>query len=341
MHRRHRLAHLILAIVVALGLTPLMVVVNAQGQIAFSSNRDGNLEIYVMDINGDNPQNLTNHPHADINPSWSPNGKRIVFMSARDGHGGHGPSIYEIYVMDADGDNLQKLTNHPSDDRHPSWSPDGKRIAFESDRAAEGNPHRIDIYVMDADGRNLQRLTNNLTEDQYPSWSPDGQRIVFSARREGHVVHNLDITYEIYVMDADGGNEQRLTNNRNNELSPVWSPDGEQIAFSSDRKGDWQNFEIYVMDAHGGNEQRLTENRIIDRDPSWSPDSKRIAFASYKPGDWESLEIYVMDAHGGNLQRLTNNPNADVGPAWFGPAFSVAPAGKPLTLWGRVKQANR
>ena len=341
MRRRYRFAHLILATGVALSLTLLMIVVDAQAQIAFASKRDGNFEIYVMNADGGNPRRLTNHPHADINPSWSPNGKRIVFMSARDGHGGHGPSIYEIYVMDADGDNQQRLTNNPSDDRYPSWSPDGKRIAFESDRDAEGQPHGIDIYVMDADGGNQERLTNNLTEDQYPSWSPDGQRIVFSARREGHVVHNLDITYEIYVMDADGGNQHRLTNNRNNELSPVWSPDGERIAFSSDRKGDWQNFEIYVMDADGGNLQRLTENRIIDRNPSWSPDSKRIAFSSYKPRDWESLEIYVMDADGGNLQRLTNNPNADVGPAWLNTPFSVAPAGKTLTLWGQVKQADR
>ena len=341
MGRRYSLTRMILTIIVALSLTPLMVVVNAQGQIAFSSNRDGNYEIYVMDINGDNPQKLTNHPHADTNPSWSPDGKRIAFMSARDGHGGHGPSIYEIYVMDADGGNQQRLTNNPSDDRYPSWSPDGKRIAFESDRERKDNPHNIEIYVMDADGGNQQRLTNNLTEDQYPSWSPDGQRIVFSARREGHVVHNLDITYEIYVMDADGGNQQRLTNNRNNELSPVWSPDGERIAFSSDRKGDWQNFEIYVMDADGGNLQRLTENRIIDRNPSWSPDSKRIAFSSYKPGDWESLEIYVMDADGGNLQRLTNNPNADVGPAWLNTPFSVSPTGKKFTVWGRIKQGNQ
>ena len=343
MQRKDNFTHLILAIAVTVMLALLVVCVDVQAQIAFSSNRDGNYEIYVMDINGDNPQNLTNHPHADINPSWSPDGQRIVFMSARDGHvdEGHGSPIYEIYAMDADGGNQQRLTNNLFADRSPSWSPDGQRIVFESDRDAGGNAHGIDIYVMDADGGNQQRLTNNLTEDRYPSWSPGGQRIVFSARRDGHVEHNLDLTYEIYVMDADGGNEQRLTNNRNNELSPVWSPDGERIAFASDRKGDWQNFEIYVMDADGGNLQRLTENRVHDRYPSWSPNSKRIAFASYKPGDWESLEIYVMDADGGNLQRLTNHPNADVGPAWLNSPFSVSPAGKRFTMWGRVKQVDR
>ena len=340
MHRRHSFAHLILAIVVALSLTPLMVCVDAQAQIAFSSNRDGNSEIYVMDADGGNPRRLTNNSDGDWDPSWSPDGERIVFLSDRDGHGDGRASIPEIYVMDANGRNQQNLTNNPNADRSPSWSPDGKRIVFESDRERnKDKPHNGDIYVMDADGGNQQNLTNiNPNEDRYPSWSPDGERIVFSSSREGHVEHNWDITYEIYVMDADGGNQQRLTNNRNNELSPVWSPDGERIAFMADRKGDWQNFEIYVMDADGGNQQKLTNNRAWDGYPSWSPNSERIVFRSKRDGNWE---IYVMDADGGNPQNLTNNRHDDWSPAWFVPAFAVAPAGKKFTMWGRLKQGDR
>ena len=106
----------------------------------------------------------------------------------------------------------------------------------------------------------------------------------------------------------------------------------------SDRKGDLVNLEIYVMDADGGNEQRLTENRAWDRFPSWSPDGERIAFMSQSDGN---LEIYVMDADGGNQKNLTNNRNGDGDPAWFNSPFSVSPAGKKFTMWGRLKQANR
>ena len=340
MQRGYNLAHFILAGVVVLVLAPLMVVVDAQGQIAFSSHRDGNSEIYVMDADGGNLRRLTNNPTGDGNPSWSPDGKRIVFTSDRDGHFMNRIPTTEIYVMDADGRNQQNLTNNLSDDSSPSWSPDGKRIAFDSNREGRFN---WEIYVIDADGGNLQRITNNpdddgWPDDRYPSWSPDGKRIVFSARREEHVENKFAVTYEIYVMDVDGGNQHRLTNNRNNELSPVWSPDGERIAFGSDRKGDWQNFDIYVMDADGGNQHRLTNNRIIDWNPSWSPDSERIAFVSRRDGNGE---IHVMDADGGNQQNLTNNRHADGSPAWLNSPFSVSPAGKQFIMWGRLKQVDR
>ena len=351
MHRRYNLTHLILASFIVLVLASLIEAVDAQAQIVFISQRDGHFrddipgipklpaaEIYVMDADGGNLLRVTNNPGSDYAPSWSPDGKRIVFVSDRDGHvhAKRGSPTSEIYVMDADGGNPQNLTNSPFHDSSPSWSPDGKRIAFMSDR--KGDVVNWDIYVMDADGGNQQRLTNNLTEDEYPSWSPDGNRIAFSAGREGHFENELGITYEIYVMDADGGNQQRLTENRNNDWHSAWSPDGKRIAFMSDRKGDVVNWDIYVIDADGGNPQNLTENRETDSSPSWSPDGKRIAFYSNRDGN---AEIYVMDADGGNPQNLTNHPHTDASPAWFNSPFSVSPAGKKFTIWGRLKQGDR
>ncbi len=352
MQRRYGLAHFLLASFIVLVLTSLMVGVDAQAQIVFISQRDGHFrddipgipklpasEIYVMDADGGNLRRLTNDPGSDSAPSWSPDGKWIVFVSDRDGHvDANGWPTSEIYVMDADGGNPRNLTNSPERDSSPSWSPDGKRIAFESDRdAGREDPHNYEIYVMDADGNNPQNLTNSPEEDRYPSWSPDGRRIVFSAVRDGHFKNNLDITSEIYVMDADGGNQQRLTENRNNDWNPVWSPDGKRIAFDADRKGDFVKFDIYVMDADGGNQQKLTNHRAWDGSPTWSPDSKRIAFYSLRDGN---AEIYVMDADGGNQQKLTNHASSDASPAWLNSPFSVSPAGKKFTMWGRLKQLD-
>ena len=339
MQRRNSLAHLILASIIILGLTMLMVCVDAQAQIAFVSERAGNWEIYVMDNDGENPRRLTNNPNKDVNPSWSPDGKRIVFRSNRDRHFINGILTYEIYVMNADGQNQQNLTNNPGNDLSPSWSPDGKRIAFASFRRDEdGNLPHFDIYVMGIDGQNQQRLTNNPNDDQYPSWSPDGKRIVFASQREEHFRGDFGITGEIYVMDDDGGNQQRLTNNRKNDWEPSWSPDGERIAFASDRKGDLENFEIYVMDADGGNQQRLTNNRSDDNSPSWSPDGERIAFSSRRD---ENFEIYVMDDNGGNPKNLTNHPHGDGNPAWLNSPFLVSPTGKKFAMWGWLKQVDR
>ena len=204
MHRRYNLAHFLLAIVVALVLTPLMVDVEAQARIAFASDRDGNMEIYVMDADGGNPRRLTNSLFFDDRqPSWSPNGKRIAFVSEREGS-------REIYVMDADGKNPQNLTHNPDDNEDPSWSPDGKHIAFASSR--RGN---WEIYVIDADGGNLRNLTNHDFLDEWdPSWSPDGTRIAFVTTR--------GVNWEIYVIDTDGENQLNLTNHPDDDTDPAW-----------------------------------------------------------------------------------------------------------------------
>ena len=137
--------------------------------------------------------------------------------------------------MNADGSGVTRLTDNDADDWSPAWSPDGRRIAFDSNRDGD-----FEIYVMNADGSGVTRLTDNDADDWSPAWSPDGRRIAFDSDRDGD--------FEIYVMNADGSGVTRLTDNDADDWSPAWSPDGRRIAFDSNRDGD---FEIYVMNADG------------------------------------------------------------------------------------------
>ncbi len=234
---------------------------------------------------------LTNTPTDTPLPTVFGGGRgQIAFFSNRDGNG-------EIYVMDADGKNLRRLTNNPAADEWPSWSPEGKQIAFTSNRDGNG-----EIYVMDADGTDIRRLTNNPAYDWFPVWSPDGMQIAFVSDREGN--------NEIYIMDPDGSNQRRLTNSASYDWFPSWSPDSKQLVFASNRDG---NQKLYAINANGLNLRRLTNNATDDFSPAWSPDGRLIAFVSERDSN---REIYVMNANGSNQRRLTNNPAADAAPSW-------------------------
>jgi WD40 repeat protein len=224
-------------------------------------------------------------------PALAGNGK-IAFESSRN-------SNWDIYVMDANGSNTIRLTNHTAADVNPAWSPDRTKIAFVSSRAGFGND---EIYVMDANGSNPIRLTDDPAGDYEPAWSPDGTRIAFGSTRDGN--------NEIYVMDADGSNPIRLTNHPASDYGPTWSPDGTKIAFASDRDG---NVEIYVMNTNGSGQVNLTNDPADDADPTWSPDGAKIAFETIRDGN---QDIFAMDADGSNQTRLTNDPSDDFGPAW-------------------------
>src|SRR6266487_1101100 len=201
---------------------------------------------------------------------------------------------WDIFVMQADGSGRRQLTYDPGPQFDPSWSPDGKRIAYRDSRF--GINHNDEISMMNADGSDQINLTHNPANEWSPAWSPDGNKIAFASSRDGN--------YEIYVMNADGSNQTRLTNNPAYDMYPAWSPDGQFIAFDTQRdyyppkdQGAGEEFEIHVMKADGTCDTRLTTNAVEDRFPAWSSDGTRLA--------WEQEgQVAVMYANGTNQMSL-------------------------------------
>ena len=292
----------------------------ALNRIVFTSFIDGNQEIYVMDADGGNRENLTNHPAADSDPTWSPDRTKIAFVSDRN------RGFVQIHVMDADGKNPISLTDGVWEGS-PDWSLDGQRIAFTS-RNLQGVGQ---IAMMDADGHNIFELADGAG----PSWSPDGEKIAFERRNEEH--HS-----QIHVINVNSHEINNLTRDLRNASSPVWSPNGRKIAYVSPEDGFYQ---IYVMNADGKNRRRLTNNRahkqVDNKQPTWSPDARTIAYVIFKyEDDGRTIpKIHLMTADGQYLKQLSDGHNgADYHPD-FGPGgLAVSPAAKTTTIWGRLKK---
>ncbi|HKZ77953.1 MAG TPA: CHRD domain-containing protein [Pyrinomonadaceae bacterium] len=312
----------------------------ANGKIAFASGRDtvgSRSQIYTMNADGSNVVRLTNNLANETQPHWSPDGSRIVFTTDRDKVCDFFSCYSEIYLMSADGSNPVRLTNNTANDTSPVWSPDGNKIAFQSNR--NGN---YEIYVINADGSNAVRLTNNIDFDVLPSWSPDGNKLAFQ--------RGINAEAEIYVMNANGSNQIRITNNGNSgktskgefsgdviiepdgveDTEPAWSPNGTRIAFSTNRDG---HYEIYLMNTDGASQTRLTNDTSVQSGiPAWSPDGTKIVFTSANINDQNgtSFEISVMNADGSNRTKLTNNSTLDWEPGWqplVGPTPTPTPLG--------------
>jgi Tol biopolymer transport system component len=180
-------------------------------RIAFVSRRDGNHEIYTMAADGSTPTRLTYSNANDDAPAWSPDGTQIAFASGRDGNGsGSGSGKREIYTMSADGSAPIRVTHNDANDFAPAWSPDGRQIAFVSNRDDD-----LEIYTIVPDAAPA-RLTYSNEPDIDPAWSPDGTRIAFTSHRDGN--------HEIYTMAADGSAPTRLTSNAAWDGHADWQP---------------------------------------------------------------------------------------------------------------------
>lgn len=313
-------------------------------QIVYQNRLDTeNMEIFVYSLETGRSENVTNNDAFDADPSFSPDGKQIVFASLRDGNA-------EIYSMNTDGSYVRRLTNHPAWDSHPVFSPDGTTIAFPSNRESEDS----DVYLMTADGSNVRRLTDWKTNEYVEPgcWSPDGTQIAFVSDREGNddifvisaevfrprlILADSDSNIAFPTLSPDGKQivyqaetarksgdlrafdtktrrSRTLLETATADLAPALSPNGDWIAFHNRIEG---NTEIFLIRPDGSDLKNLTVNAARDVGPAWSPDGTMIAFASNRGANSGKYDLYLMNADGNDQRRVFSSTlGMSVSPAW-------------------------
>ena len=320
-------------------------IARSKGLIVFESNMGGLFSIYTISRTG-RVRQLTNED--DASPTWSPDGRRILFVRTGRGVFG-GVTSRMFYVMNSDSSGLHRLTVSAHHDDFPVWSPDAARIAFTRYLGDDGH----DVYEMNADGSGERRVASagalgppsagltwapdahkiaferhrgsaceitvvadgatgrrRLVAGGAPAWSPDGDKIAFQ-RPCGEVLPKTSV----WVVDANGTGSRRITSGGD----PVWSRDGAKIAFMRALRPQTAA-DIYVMNADGSNQHRLTKNEQTKAGVTWSQHGEEIAFAQTECcGTLPGWDLYVVDSDGAHLRRLTNNHSANVSPEWQPP----------------------
>ena len=276
---------------------------SATAKIAFTSTRDGNSEVYIMNPDGSKQVNLTQHPSRDLAPVWSPTGEHIAFNSSRDG-------IRDIYLMDADGKNVRKVFRNLAYREYPTWSPDGQKLAY---------LHADDwgIYVGTINDGQEERVASVNFLGGWPAWSPDGSEIAFvSTSAAGYLLKVINLqTRKVKVL---------LPNNEPRTLwDPVWSPDGKRIAFHWYKKG------IYSIDKNGRGLKRLIPNASR---PAWSPLGDELIYG-------KKHQLFKFNFSNRRSKQLTHGA-INFGADWSELTFlPVQPQTSLLTTtWAAIKQ---
>lgn len=240
-------------------------------------------EVFQIDRDGSNVTALTNHKSLTLSPTVASDG-RLAYMTYKGGS----PEIWGQLTLG--GPHVRLYPKGGSVEGHcfaPTWSPDGKRLAFvQGDR--RGNS---DIVVLDLQSGRVRRLTDSTCINTEPCWNPAGTQIAFTSDRDG--------TPQVYLMEEDGSNIRRLTHEGGYNASPAWAPSGSMIAYVSRFEG---KFDLFVYKLGEGKSYQITTGVASSESPAWSPDERRLVFSSGSRG---GMQLYTIDLSGNTLRRLT------------------------------------
>lgn len=228
---------------------------------------------------------LTNRTDAG-NPCWSPDGKKIAYASDE-----------AIWIMNSDGSGRKKLYDSGAWEGEPEFNKEGNKLFFVTESKTAFSARYLSIHLMNTDGSGNTKLTEN-ADCREPALSPDGSRVAYISHASGN--------YDIWMMDSDGGNATRITDDAGDERAPSWNPDGNTIVYSSGGN-------LYTTDIHSLVTQKLSNNSYNDIEPSFSPDGKIIAFCSDRSGNYD---IWMMDSLGNSEAKITGDLFSERSPAW-------------------------
>ena len=297
-------------------------------KIVFSSWRDGNLDIYLMNSDGSEEVRLTHHRAKDSRPKWSPTGEHIIFSSERDKRVG----AWDLYLMDADGSNVRRVFGKAAPRRNAVWSRDGKQIVY--DYGAIGNSA---IYIGTIDGKKEERVAIGYT----PTLSPDGREIAF-------LTGALDRPRRITVLNLKTGKQGFLPFPKIPMWvrHPAWSPEGDRLAFAWSNRVELRRENFHIETIYVLNRVSMETQQIVDEaggaasNPVWSPRGDELLYEQVDTNN-RTIQIFKIALSGGPPVRLTNPNFSYYLGDWFDPAFALPVAPQPqllTTQWGEVKQ---
>lgn len=287
---------------------PLTSVAGEDDQIAYASSRNGMPQIYLIDLSSEVVVQITDMPEGACQPSWSPDGMRLVFISPCKGM----DDIYHntgLYIINADGTGLRSIDTVPGGDFDPAWSPDGKTIAFTSLRT-----NKMEIFTVSLD--NLSSPTQitkggQAVDSRQPAWSPDGSQIVYTVKRVG--------VYQIWLMGKNGADPIQIVRSglAFNDYLPIWSRNTDTILFN--QRCATKFCVPYLMSISASDRtvlqaKRFNVNVVTIENIDFSPDGKFITYEGGETG--ENIDIFYMDATGSNRIRITSDPSFDFHPDW-------------------------